>query len=90
MRGLVSASALFAAMVMLTACPGHVKGVDAGVGLEALNTQSKESKEEEKWWDSYYGRSKCNSLWVTGCDEEAAGGGGGGGMWTGGVGPSDE
>jgi hypothetical protein len=85
MRGAFS----LVALLMLAGCTGHVKGIDAGVGFDAFNTQSKESKENEKWFDSFYGRGKCNSLWVTGCDEDAPSGGGGGGMWTGGVGPSD-
>jgi hypothetical protein len=77
-------------LFLLAACAGHQKGVDVGVGFDAFNTQSKEDKENEKWFDSFYGRSNCHSLWSTYCDEEATGGGGGGGMWTGGIGPSDQ
>ena len=33
---------------MLAGCAGHQKGVDTGIGFDALNTQSKEDKENEK------------------------------------------
>jgi hypothetical protein len=81
-----------AVFLLLAACAGSEKGMDAGVGLDAMDTESKESKDNQKWFKSYYGKSRC--VWGDGClgddEDDASGtGGGGGGMWSGGVGPSD-
>jgi hypothetical protein len=89
MRGLVTACAVGIALVMLSGCAGYEKGVDAGIGFDALNTQSKEDKENEKWFKSFYGKNHCYGNWASDCADEEHGGGGGGGMWTGGVGPTD-
>lgn len=73
MRGVLTAALLLAAMGMLTACPGYLKGNEAGVGISAMDTQSKESKENEKWFDSFYGKTKkCETtVWGTAaaCEE---------------------
>ncbi len=86
MRVVLPAASLLAAMLLLAGCPGSVKGVDVGAGFDAMDTQSKESKEEEKWFNSYYGKSHC--VWGVGnCegDENA----GGGSSWDGGSGAAD-
>jgi hypothetical protein len=79
------------ALMVLCACSGYKTGSDVGIGFDAMNTQSKESKENDDWFSSFYGSKKCEpTLWSTYCKDDAgAGGGGGGGMWSGGVGPSD-
>ena len=79
MRGAISGAALMAAMLMLTACPGHVKGVDVGAGFDALDTQSKESKDNEKWWGSYYG--KCHNVWGDECTDNGGAASSGAGGW---------
>ncbi len=72
-----------ASLVMLLAlcgCAGHEKGADVGIGFDALNTQSKDDKENEKWFDSFYGTKKCEpSPWSTYCNDDA--GAAGGSIW---------
>ncbi len=77
-------------LLALGGCMGSEKGIDAGWGFDALNTQSKEDKEEEQWFNSFYGKNHCHGQWAGECKPGSdEGGGGGGGMWTGGIGPSD-
>ncbi|MFZ4541407.1 MAG: hypothetical protein ACOYNL_06305 [Rickettsiales bacterium] len=73
----------------LSACAGYEKGKESGWGFDALDTISKEEKEEDKWFKSYYGKNHCYGQWAGDCEDDDSAGGGGGGMWTGGVGPSD-
>lgn len=77
-------------LTILSGCAGSEKGTDAGWGFDALNTQSKEDKENEQWFNSFYGTKHCYGQWAGDCKPASDEGGlGGGGMWTGGVGPSD-
>lgn len=79
--------ALISSMLLVSACAGHATGADVGAGFDTLDTESKESKENEKWFNSFYG--KCHGIF--GCSEDAgtSAGGGTGGMWGGSVGPTD-
>ena len=88
MRPLISVLILGFALTTLSACMGSEKGTDAGWGFFALDTVSKEDKENEKWFKSFYGTNHCHGQWAGDCEDESSGGGGGGGMWGGGVGPS--
>lgn len=77
-------------LLPLAACAGSEKGVDAGWGFDFFNTQSKEDKENEAWFKSFYGKNHCHGQWMGECKPGSdEGGAGGGGMWGGGVGPSD-
>lgn len=58
-----------ALLLMLAACAGSEKGVDLGVGFDAMDTESKESKDKEKWFDSYYGEERCT--WNSTCPNQA-------------------
>lgn len=81
---------LAALPLILAACAGHEKGTDKGVGFFALDTESQASKDNQEWFDSYYG--KCHNVWGGSCDDknkDGSGGGGGGGFWGGPIGPSD-
>lgn len=75
-RVILSVALLFS----LSGCMGSEKGIDSGWGLDAFNTQSKESKEEEQWFNSFYGKNHCHGQWASDCKpgEEA---GGSGGFW---------
>lgn len=54
-------------LVTLAACAGHQKGVDAGIGFDIFNTQSKQDKEDEKFFKSFYGKSHCYGNWASDC-----------------------
>ncbi len=60
-------------LVCLSACAGYQKGTDVGVGFDSLDTISKEEKEKQKWFDSFYGKTaSCETtIWGTkgSCDE---------------------
>jgi hypothetical protein len=58
---------LMVALLLLAACAGSQKGVDRGAGFDALDTISKEEKEKEKWFDSFYGDSRCT--WNSTCTD---------------------
>jgi hypothetical protein len=77
-------------LLSVAACSGLEKGSEAGIGFDAMNTISKEEKENDAWFGSFYGKNHCHGQWASDCKPESdVGGGGGGGMWGGGVGPSD-
>ena len=57
------------ALLSLTACAGYQKGVDAGVGIDALDTTTKEQKDRDKWFKSFYGKDHC--VWGDGCSSAA-------------------
>ena len=86
-RRLLHTVMVASALVALGGCMGHEKGN----GLDRLDTISKEDKEEDAWFKSFYGKNHCG-VWEGACkpgEDSDVGGGGGGGMWGGGVGPSD-
>lgn len=59
MRALV----LSALMLTLSSCMGF----DKGNGLDRLDTETKEEKAEQRWFDKYYGgKENCDdSFWST-------------------------
>lgn len=57
------------AFLLLAACAGSEKGTDVGVGFDTMDTESKESKDKEKWFDSYYGEERCT--WNSTCPNQA-------------------
>ena len=78
------------ALLVLAGCAGAEKGSDVGIGFDALNTTSKDDKENDAWFNSFYGKNHCHGQWAGTCTAGASDeGGAGGGMWSGGVGPSD-
>ncbi|MES2984001.1 MAG: hypothetical protein V4735_02305 [Pseudomonadota bacterium] len=81
-------AAAMALLLALTACAGFEKGSEAGLGLDAFTSSTKEEKENDKWFKSFYGKNHCYGAWASDCSDDEGGGGGGGGMWGGGVGPS--
>ena len=56
--------------IILSGCAGYEKGVDSGLGIGAFNTQSKEDKEKEKWFNSFYGTNQCHGGWTVDCPEK--------------------
>lgn len=72
-------------VLSLSGCAGYEKGN----GIDRLNTQTAEEKENEAWFGSFYGKNHCG-VWEGVCEPGTDNGGSsGGGMWGGGVGPSD-
>jgi hypothetical protein len=57
-------------LVMLCACAGLTKGSDVGIGFDAMDTTSKEQKENEAWFNSYYGASTCTPTWGSECPSD--------------------
>jgi hypothetical protein len=74
MRGVVTVLVSVAMAVVLGSCAGSTTGKEAGIGFDAFNTQSKEDKENEDWFGSFYGKQRC--VWGSGC------GAGSSGSWT--------
>lgn len=65
-------------LLSLSACMGTQTGAEAGWGLGALDTQSKEDKENDAWFKSFYGTNHCHGQWGGGCKQ---GEGSGGSIW---------
>jgi hypothetical protein len=53
------------ALFLVSACAGHMKGSEVGLGFDWFDTQSQESKEKDAWFRSYYGNNaeECNSFY---------------------------
>lgn len=79
MRGAMYTLASLLAMLAVAGCAGSEKGTDAGWGFDTFNTQSKEDKENEKWFDSFYGNNHCHGQWAGECTPGDAGAGTGSG-----------
>lgn len=57
-------------LMILAACAGSQKGVDAGIGFDIFNTQSKQDKEDEKFFKSFYGKNHCYGNWASDCADD--------------------
>ena len=77
MRRAVAIACAFSCLLMLNGCMGY----QTGKGLNALDTVSKEEKEEDAWFKSFYGKDHCG-VTVGWCDP-AAGSGVGASPWGG-------